>query len=341
MKRKFTALLAITLALSMTLCGCGAKEEPAPSAPAASAPAVSAPAESTPTEPTSYATKPIEVVVPWGAGGSNDLCARALAESSDKYFGQPITILNQPGAATTVTQFMNEAKPDGYEFIVVTMGTFTTTPLLNEVDYDWYDFDVVCAMTLQPNFLVARADSEFNSLEDIQNATRQVSFASTGATSSTNILPSSLFEAMGIDYTGIAYSGGSESVAALLGGHVDFITVDPSNATKYLESGDVKLLGVFDTERFAAFPEVPTMMESGYDLALSVSNYILAPKGLPEDVLEYARYAFEGMKTEDTFINFAANSNLPVLNYTPEEATARYESEYATAETMLKSIGLI
>lgn len=341
MKRKFTALLALTLALSMTLCGCGAKEDPAPSAPAASAPATSAPAESTPTEPTSYATKPIEVVVPWGAGGSNDLCARALADSSEKYFGQPMTILNQPGAATTVTQFMNEAKPDGYEFIVVTMGTFTTTPLLNEVDYDWYDFDVVCAMTLQPNFLIVRADSEFNSLEDIQNATRQVSFASTGATSSTNILPSSLFEAMGIDYTGIAYSGGSESIAALLGGHVDCITVDPSNATKYVESGDVKILGVFDTERFAAFPEVPTMMESGYDLALSVSNYILAPKGLPEDVLEYARYAFEQMKTEDTFVNFAANSNLPVLNYTPEEATARYESEYATAENMLKSIGLI
>lgn len=288
-----------------------------------------------------YPEKAVSIVVPWGAGGGNDLAIRALTQNAVDYLGQPITIVNTPGANATVANFKNTAKSDGYELLMVTMGCFTSSKWLNNVPYSFDDFDILTSVSLQPNFLLVRSDSEFKTLDDFKKAGRPITFASTGATSSTHLLPQELFSQMGVEANGIPYDSGAEGAAAVLGGHCDVYVSAPADATKYSKSGDMRIIGVFESERIDLFPDVPTFKEMGYDLALSVTNYVLAPKGLSDSQLKTLRDAFSKMHDDPDFINFATNSNLPVINFTVEETMDYYNKELQATYDLYKKMGLI
>ena len=327
-------LLTLVLSLALLLSACGAKAQPDQTND-----------ESNPSQETMelqpYATKPITITVPWGAGGGNDLAVRALTENCATYFGQPATIVNEPGGPSTVAIFKDSAKADGYEFLMATMGCFTTSSHLDGVPYSFDDFDVVCSVSLQPNFLMVKADSQYQSIEDFKNATSPITFASTGATSSTHVLPQALFEEMGVEANGIAFDSGGEGEAAVLGGHCDIYVSAPADATKYSQSGDMIILGVFADERISTFPDVPTFKEMGYNLSLSVSNYILAPKGMDANQLAFARKAFEEMRQDEAFVNYATNANLPVLEFTPEEVYTYYQNEFDMTKELYTRLGIM
>jgi tripartite-type tricarboxylate transporter receptor subunit TctC len=158
-----------------------------------------------------YPNKPINIVVPWNAGGGSDVFVRTLVTGAKKYLGQPMTVLNRGGAGGTIatTEFL-KAKPDGYNIIFEAIGVFSTQPKLNKVAYSLADFEPVIATTVDPILLVTNKATGITTFEQFKAyaKNKKVNFGFTGFGSLHQIGFGAVFGQMGIKENDVTYTGG-------------------------------------------------------------------------------------------------------------------------------------
>lgn len=269
--KKLTALL-LALIMLLSLCACGSTQStPAPAAEAPqsneSAPeqAPAAEPEAAPQPTVDFPKKPLTIIVPYSAGGSCDLTTRQLAVLMEKELGQSITVVNQGGSSGAIgIQACLDADPDGYTMVVTadSLGTLRVMGLSDSISYD--DFAPISAIINDPKTIVVGKDSPYNTLEDLFNdmAARpgKVKMSYTGPGGSGHV-QSLILNAMGYDMALTAYSGGSDSLLAVLNNSVDFTNANYSTVIDHLASGNLKCLAVCATDRIAALPDVPAITE--------------------------------------------------------------------------------
>jgi len=211
-----------------------------------------------------YPQKPITMIVPYGAGGTTDISGRQLAIQLEKHLGKSITVINQGGASGSIgARTVLDAKSDGYTvlFTAESLGTQRVMGL-SEMSYD--DFTPIMVAVNDPKVIVVHKDSPYQTLQDLVNDIKsrpgKVKMSYTGPGGSGHV-QALIYNKMGLDMALTAYPGGADCIVAVLGRQVEFTNSNYSTVTGYLESGDLKLLGISALQRLEAHPEVPTLDE--------------------------------------------------------------------------------
>lgn len=340
MKKLIVCALALSMVASTMLMGCGKKE--ASESVAAETGAVAEESKSAEAE-LNFPTKNIEFVVASAAGGGSDLLARALA--SEMKLDQPVVVVNRTGAGGTIgTAEVASAKPDGHTILLGMVGPFETQPHLLDVQYSIDDFRYISALTYEPLFLVVPADSPWNSLEDMKNdilaSGKTLKFGSSSQGSMPHLAQEVLYKNMGIPAEHIPFDGSNPAVVALLGGNIEALSAHLGEIHSYVDSGELKILGVYSPERVELAPDVPTMKEQGYDMDISGIKFVAIGKDVPEEVVAFLTKKVEEAKKSENFQNFLASNYSMVNNATEEEIKAQLERESEIYKGVIEELGL-
>lgn len=243
-----------------------------------------------------YPSSSIEAIVPWPAGGGLDVLMRTMAEYLEKELGVSIVVINRPGGGGAVGMVdLHNSKPDGYT-IGITSSSIVQTAYCSTVPTPLENYEPIVYIGSNDAVFTIRADSPWETLEDFITAAKSQPGVLTNANDTpggaSHIAAIILEKAMGIELNKIPYAGFAPSVAALAGGHVDSTTVNLTDVLSMYKSGEFLILGVIGQNRHFLVPEIPTMIEQGYDAVSGMWQMILAPKGIPQDRLDILEKAF-------------------------------------------------
>lgn len=299
-----------------------------------------------------YPDKPIQIVVPYGPGGSTDLAMRSLSSVIHEYLGQPVIVFNKTGGggAVGVVYGLNQ-KADGYVLMGGAIGAHVLTPAANEsVGYGPEDFTPIAMTQMNPNVFVVKSDSPFNSINDViaaikSNPPGTFKQSNPGPGSIHNFGFNLLMNAADIpsnSVVSVPFKGGSASAAALLGGHVDFHQTNLTNVVELIKGGELRALAVTSKERLKLLPDVPTYSELGYpEVDIFGWRGVIGPKGLPNNVVE--KWAAAIQKTQDSKAWKALVGNLgdiPVY-MGPQEFKDYIDTSFAKYRGMAKDLGIL
>jgi len=247
-----------------------------------------------------YPTRPIQIIVGWSAGASDDLRARSLAPTLEKALGQPVVVVNKPGAAGTLgLTFVAKSKPDGY-----TLGSASTSPILfaphvQKLEYNpLIDFTYIAGTAAQPWGIVVKSDASWKTLEELIDYVRQnpgkIKYGSWGIGGGAHVYMEFLAKAKGLNWVHVPFKGDQPSLTALLGGHIP-VALSSSAFVPHAKAGKVRPLAIIAETRMAAFPQAPTLKELGFTFDLRVSGVLgfCGPKGLPTETLKKLENAFK------------------------------------------------
>jgi tripartite-type tricarboxylate transporter receptor subunit TctC len=240
-----------------------------------------------------YPNRSIRLVVPFPAGGTTDVLARAAAQKLTESLGQAVVVDNRPGAGGNIgAELVAKAAPDGYTLLMGTVGTHAINPsLYPKMPYDHVrDFAPIILVAGVPNVLVINTTLPVNSVQELIAYAKanpgKVNFASSGNGTSIH-LSGELFKSMaGVQMTHIPYKGSAPALMDLIGGQVQVMFDNLPSALPQIKAGKLKALAVTSRERAAVLPDVPTLAESGLP-GFEASSWfgLLAPAGTPQPVI--------------------------------------------------------
>lgn len=243
----------------------------------------------------SYPSKTVEIVVPYAAGGAGDVLTRKVASYLQKQWGQPINVINRPGAGgATGTVSVLQSRPDGY---VVCQGG-TTNLYLNEAvqkdaPYQWSDLAYVSMLGATPVVIVVKAESKWMSLkdlaEDIRRDPAKFKFGTSGVAGPSTFITALLAESVSVDpnkLRRVPFDGGAPALAAVAGGHVDFAGQNLPEVLALVKGGRLRALAIGTTQRSRLLPDVPTTKEAGFEAVKWAGLYgFIGPTKLGAEVV--------------------------------------------------------
>ena len=236
-----------------------------------------------------YPSRPIELIVPAGAGGGTDVLARAYAEAVKTHLPQPVTVINRPGASGMIGHGeMIAARPDGYKIAMV-FAEIVIVPHLGQTKLSYEDFVPIAQLNYDPAAITVRADAPWKTIEEFVAAAKarpgEMKMGNSGNGSIWHLASAAFEEKAGIQCSPIPFGGAAPAVVALLGGHVDAVAVSPGEVAAHVQGGRLRTLAVMADKRVKGFDGVPTMKERGIDVAIGTWRGIAVPKGTPPDTI--------------------------------------------------------
>jgi putative tricarboxylic transport membrane protein len=240
-------------------------------------------------------TKPIEVVVHTGPGGGNDVLARSIAQMLEKEKLLPVrmNVVNKPGGNGAVAAaYLKEKEGDTHTIGLIT-SVWIATPLVSkEATVTLKDLTPIARLMLEPAVFVVRADSPYKTLREFIDAAKahpgQLKQSGGSLTSRDNLAHQTLQQATGAKWAFVSFPGGGERVAALLGGHVDMMIIEPQEAGEHIRAGKMRALAQISDHRLPGYANVPTLKEAGFDVSLAPQiRGAVAPPNEPKEVIAY------------------------------------------------------
>jgi len=277
-----------------------------------------------------YPSKPVQVIIPWPAGGSTDVSTRALINATKKFFPQPLVPINRPGGAGTIG--MTEicmAKPDGYTIASNAWGPMVTQPAIQKLSYSEKDYLLIMQTWHVPRVLIAHPSQPYKSVKEFVEYVKKnpgkirVGLAGTGTTDHFAVLE--MEKKYGIKLTIVPMGGGSPQMLAVIGGHVDVATPTYSEASAAIQAGQVVPLAIMDLNRYPLNKEIPTLAEFGYSIESGVANFLIAPAGLPKHIFKIIHDAFKKGFEDSEYQEPVRKLGYLVEYLSPEESHKKIE----------------
>ena len=296
-------------------------------------------------EATDYPKKPVTIIVTYGAGGGTDVIFRAAASVIHQYWGQPLIVVNKPGAGGTVgTSFASKAKPDGYTLLAALQGPLIINPLQVKVDYRFEDFEPLIQLVSAPQLMVANINSPWkNAKEMIEHARAnpgKVKLGTTGFGNLPHLMTLRLQEVAKAKFTIIPFKGNAPARKEVLAGHIDGLISVMQDAS-YVKAGTLKGMAVLAPERFPGL-DVATFVEQGYpDMVADVWWGVAALKGTPEPVKAKIVETFGKVAKDKSFISMMKKMEMPIVYLGPKEFNDKCAELQAFFPGFVKSMGLL
>ena len=292
-----------------------------------------------------FPERPVQVVVPYSAGGSTDLSMRVVAETFERLFeGSTMVVRNQPGGGGAIgSSAAIHAQPDGYTLGAGAQGPLVIKPLIGGTDYQLEDVEFIGLYARSLQLLMACNDAPFSTLEEFiayaEENDPQV--GNSGAGGANHISAEAFADAAGITIESVPFNGSSEARTACIGGHIDAMVASPAEAKSAADAGQMTPLFVMEDERIDLFPDTPTAVEKGIDFTWSSWKGLIGPKGMDEQTLAFLRDAVEQIATDEEFRKTLTDMGEFVVYENAEEFEARATREMETARRVLEQLGML
>lgn len=275
-----------------------------------------------------YPDRPITMLVGYGAGGQTDLVARAAAQVMSEHLGQPINIVNKPGVGGAVAaRELTKAKPDGYTMLFQSNSVVNTSPFIMEgLNFTADDFEYAGMITAYQVGMAARRDSPFNNLTQYLAWAKENPGSSFGALSlEARLYIEALSKQNDIDLNIVPLQSGSEMINALLGNQV---AAAFSGGIHYRYPEELKTISALTTFRHPSAPDVPTIEEEGYPMAMDSRTTLFLPKGTPRAILDRLAEALSFAESDESFKKITAAADIPIKFLNVDEAYAEIRSSH-------------
>ncbi|MBS7527595.1 tripartite tricarboxylate transporter substrate binding protein [Fusibacter paucivorans] len=301
MKKIFLIVLVVLTAMALMACG-DTKQSEAPAAePATQASTESTSTEQEPEEAFEWPTRPVNVTVTASAGGYTDIMIRKMGEAFQEATGQPFVITNVSGMSGY--EAGRTAEPDGYNFSTASTSLLTYKPM-GTLNFTWDAYEPVALLGMDDTMgIVVNADSPYqtiNELFDAIEANPDSIICGSSMTGFPYYWRLALQESLGFEIYSASIGDTAERNVSLIGNQVDCIITPYAAVKAYVESGDFKVLAIAAEERSIMCPDVPTMLECGYDFTFSSQfGCLMAPIGTPVEVLEACNEVFNQMFSDE------------------------------------------
>lgn len=297
-----------------------------------------------------YPERPVSLMVSYGAGGATDFQARivTMMAGGEDYLGQPMVIINKPGAGGRVgwNWFESEAENDGYTLAAYNIPHFIAQSIEGGVKYSAESFEPIANWGADPAVIIVGADSEFETIEDLLAFAKEnpgkLTLSGAGLYVGHHIAALQLQKAT---ETKVAYiptqGGGAAAMKAVIAGDVLGGINNLSDAFRAREAGSIRILAVADVERSEEFlPDVPTLMESGVDVDNASVNFrgVMVPKETPEDIIAFLAEKVPAMFADDRVAKQMAAGGSPIKIMTREEVLEMWAAREETLGELLAGL---
>ena len=292
-------------------------------------------------------THPIEFVVHGGPGSGNDVFARALIAIIDQEKLSPVRlqVANKPGGGSTAASAYVVSKKGDPHVIACWTNVWITDTLVQEAATNKLaDMTPIARLVVEPALVVVKADSPIKSMADFIEAAKAkpgaLKMSGGSITSRENIVRQLIQKATGVRWAFISFPSGGERIAALLGGHVDLMIVDPSEAGEQVRAGKLRTIAQVNDRRLPGFPDVPTLKEAGFDIPnLPQMRGILGTPGMPADAVAFYEDLFLKATKSAMWQKFLNDSQLDGEFVKSAELTAFLGKFEGTLREILKESG--
>ena len=255
-----------------------------------------------------YPVKPIELLCPYTAGASIDIMARLIADIAPTYIGQPIAVINKPGAGGSLAAAeVISAKPDGYKLVTLGQGFFAITTKTQKIPFDPNELEPIANFMAWRLAMMVRADSPWKSLNDLLSYGKknqgQLNWAHSGRGTPPHIIAVDIFKKAGVQATDVPYKGSPEALSALLGGHIQAASLPYGTVSDQVKAGKVRPLAFYSEKRYADQPNVPCIVELGFPDAAKLMTYvaIYVRKDTPGSIKSYLTAASKKIYDDPRF----------------------------------------
>ncbi len=253
-------------------------------------------------------TRPIEFVTHTGPGGGGDVFARGIAAAMEKEKLIPVRmqVLNKTGGGgLTAMAYLAEKKGDTHTIAVFTSVWYTVPLMREEAKFTMKDLTPLVRLVIEPALVVVKADSPYKTLKDFIDAAKaapgQLKWSGGSIGSRDWMLRQVLMKNTGANWAFISFPGGGERIAAVLGGHVNMMVIEPQEAGEHIRAGNMRVIAQVSDKRLAAFPNIPTIQEAGFNIpTVRQVRGIVAPPGIAPEVVAY---------WEDVFARFVKTAS--------------------------------
>ena len=270
-----------------------------------------------------FPTKEVSIIIPYAPGGATDLVFRALANSTQKYLGKAVVVVNRPGGGGTVGVVeAQRAKPDGYT-LVTAITPLTILPHQVKTTFTYRDFEPILNVVQDPVMFQVQAQAPWKTLPDFLDYAKKnpgvITVGNSGAGGGVHLIALAFEKAAGVKFNHIPFAGGGPSVTALLGGHINAVSVSPPEGIPQVKAGKLRIIALFSEKRMSDFPDVPTVREQGVDFALGQWRGLAAPKGTPPEVIAILHSAFKKGMEDPAFVKNAADMSVTLAYIGPAD----------------------
>lgn len=295
-----------------------------------------------------YPEKPITVIVPFSAGGVFDMIARAMEKKAPQYLGQPLVVVNKPGGTGSIGwNELAASNPDGYTIGIVGM-EILINPLYGPTKYNYSTaLAPIGQVSAYAQVLAVQADQPWDNLnaliEYCKENPGQVKFGHSGIGSLSHIIGETFAKTAGVSIEQVPFRGASESTAALLGGHIQLLVVNPTQIKEFVKSGKVKLLAVSSENRVSEeiLSQVPTFKEQGFNVVIGGWHGVAIPKEVPPEIKMKLAEGLKAIINDPDFKRNMEDIGLPLAYLNPLDTEAVWLADQQKYTKIIQETGIL
>jgi tripartite-type tricarboxylate transporter receptor subunit TctC len=294
-----------------------------------------------------YPTRPIRVIVGFGAGSGADITARVVGARMSEILGQPIVVENKTGAGSSIgADYVAHASNDGYTLFLATISQPINAAVTPHLNFDFAkDFSPIVLVSTIPNLLVVNPSLGVKTVQELialgKAKPDSLSFGSSGVATGTH-LAAELFKVLaGVQMVHVPYAGSAQSITDLLAGRIQLVFSPASTVVQHVRDGKLVALATTEKKRAAIAPDVPTMSEAGlpgFDTGLWFG--LLAPAGTPKAAIDKINAAANQAIKSEQVIKALQPQGIDLLGGTPDEFTRYIASEMERWNKVAHAAGL-
>jgi putative tricarboxylic transport membrane protein len=293
-------------------------------------------------------TRPVEIVVHTGPGGGSDVLARQMVIMLEKEKLLPVRaqVVNKPGGGgATAAAFLAEKKGETHMIAIFT-GVWLTNPLTSaEAKVTLKDLTPIARLLLEPAVIAVKADAPYKTLGDFVSAAKakpgELKQSGGSITSRDNVVRQQLQKVSGARWQFISFPGGGERIAALLGGHVNMMVIEPAEAGEHIRAGNMRVLAQVSDKRLPVFPNVPTLKEAGIDVTpVPQVRGVVAPPGIPRENVAYWEGVFKKLTQTAGWKKFLDDNQFEDGYQTSGELAKFYDEFSGQMRVVLQEAGI-
>lgn len=291
-----------------------------------------------------FPVKPITLICPWPAGGSSDLVMRAFAESVSKQLGQQVVIENRPGASGTMgAGALMNAQPDGYTLTQLPISVFRI-PHINKTPFDpLKDITYIINVTGYTFGLVVRADAPWKDLSEFVAYAKanpeKITYGTPGAGTTPHLAVEQFALKAGIKLSHIPFKGFAENMQSLLGGHTMALS-DSTGWAPHVDAGKARILATYGSKRTKRWPQVPTLLDAGYDTVSDSPFGFGGPKGMDPKVVKILHDAFHKAMDDPKVLAMLEKFDQPVIYMNGDDYTKFAKKTFVEERALIERLGM-